>query len=149
MMRHQLKTEITIDAPIEEVWAVLTDLDSFPEWNPFMTAAAGVVAEGERLEVTIRPPGAKGSTVNPRVTELQAGRVFEWLGHAGMKGLFDGRHRFELEPVTGGTKLIHEEYFSGLLVRPARGWLNRKVKPGFEAMNQALAERTATRALTR
>ncbi|MCP3909823.1 MAG: SRPBCC domain-containing protein, partial [Actinomycetia bacterium] len=51
-MRHQLKTEITIGAPIEEVWAVLTDLDSFPEWNPFMTAAAGVVAEGERLEVT-------------------------------------------------------------------------------------------------
>ncbi len=94
-MRHLLKTEITIDAPIEEVWAVLIDLDSFPEWNPFMPSAGGVVAEGEQLEVTIRPPGAKGSTVKPRVTELQADRaLFRSLAHESSGQLLDQRRCF-------------------------------------------------------
>ncbi|MCP5026388.1 MAG: SRPBCC domain-containing protein [Actinomycetia bacterium] len=142
-MRYQLETEIMIDGSPEEVWAVLVDLDSHAEWNPFMPSAQGRVAEGERLEISIRPPGGKASTVRPTVTEVKAGRAFEWLGQAGVKGLFDGRHRFELEPVGSGTRLRHSEYFTGLLIRPARRWLDRKVLPGFEAMNTALAERVS------
>ena len=61
-MRHSLHTEIEIDASPEAVWSVLTDLDRYPEWNPFITAASGVVAVGERLKNHIEPPSGRASS---------------------------------------------------------------------------------------
>ncbi|WP_242471958.1 hypothetical protein [Blastococcus sp. TML/C7B] len=66
------------------------------------------------------------------------GAVLEWLGHLGVPGLFDGRHRFELTATPAGTRLVQSESFSGLLVRPLRGFLDGGTLAGFRAMNDAL-----------
>jgi uncharacterized protein YndB with AHSA1/START domain len=42
----EIRSEITINGPVERVWETLTDLDSFSTWNPFMQRASGNVAEG-------------------------------------------------------------------------------------------------------
>jgi hypothetical protein len=69
-------------------------------------------------------------------------RSFGWLGHLGISGVFDGAHRFDLEPLPGGgTRFVQTEHFRGALVPLLRGWLRRSTLPGFEAMNGALAER--------
>lgn len=60
---------------------------------------------------------------------------------AGVAGLFDGRHRFELTGTPQGTHLVQSESFSGLLVRPLRGFLDGGTLAGFEAMNTALRQR--------
>ncbi len=31
-----LETDIIINAPIDPVWNILVDFDSYPEWNPFI-----------------------------------------------------------------------------------------------------------------
>ena len=56
-------------------------------------------------------------------------------------GLFDGRHRFELTPTPAGTHLVQSESFSGVLVRPLRGFLDGGTLAGFRAMNEALRRR--------
>lgn len=141
-MKHSITTEIDIDASPHDVWDVLTDLDRYEEWNPFITSASGRVAVGERLVNHIEPPGGRGMTFKPTVTVVDDAHVFEWLGRAGVPGIFDGRHRFELATTTsGGTRLTHSESFSGLLVRPMRRSLDNHTKPGFEAMNSALKAR--------
>ena len=38
----ELRSHIEIDAPPEEVWRVLVDLERYHEWNPFMVEARGV-----------------------------------------------------------------------------------------------------------
>jgi hypothetical protein len=145
-MPHHLRTEITIDAPTETVWSILTDLDRYESWNPFVVSSAGTVREGERLINRIQPPGSKPQTFKPTVTEVVPGRTFEWLGHLGFRGLFDGRHRFDLEPTSdGGTRLIHQEFFTGILVPLFRSTLDGKTKNGFEAMNLALKEQAEIR----
>ena len=40
-MHHELHTEIDIDATPEVVWQVLTDLDRWADWNPFITSSVG------------------------------------------------------------------------------------------------------------
>lgn len=140
-MRHELHTEIEIDASPAVVWAVLTDLDRYSQWNPFIVSASGRVEVGERLTNRLQPPGGRAMTIKPTVTAVEAGSVFEWLGRLGVSGLFDGRHRFELHPTAAGTRLVHNEFFSGILVRPFRKSLDGETKAGFEAMNTALKAR--------
>lgn len=143
MRRISVTTEI--NAPAEVVWAQLTDTAAFAEWNPFMPSLAGSLAKGERLEVRITPPGAKGMTFRPTVTVVEENRELEWLGRFLVRGLFDGRHTFVLEPVPGGTRLTQEETFTGVLV-PVLASTLAKTEDGFRQMNEALkarAERVA------
>jgi len=140
-MRHALHTEIQIDAPPEEVWAVLVDLPAHAEWDPFLVGAEGTVAVGQRLRLRMQPPGGKAVTFKPTVTEATPGVAFEWLGRLLVPGLFDGRHRFELHATDGGTRLVQSEAFRGVLVRLLRRSLDERTKAGFEALNEALARR--------
>ena len=40
-MRHEIRTEIDIEAPPDRVWAELADLDAYAGWNPFITRRRG------------------------------------------------------------------------------------------------------------
>ena len=140
-MHHELHTEIDIDAKPEVVWQVLTDLDRYPEWNPFITSAVGTPEVGDKLVNRMEPPGGKAMTFKPQVTVVEDGKTFEWLGTLGFSGVFDGRHRFDIEASPTGTKLIQSESFDGVLVRFMRKSLDTQTKAGFEAMNAALKAR--------
>ncbi|MFF4894338.1 SRPBCC family protein [Micromonospora chersina] len=140
-MAHHLHTEIEIDAAPTAVWTILTDLASYPEWNPFITSSTGTVATGERLVNRLEPPGGKKLTFTSTVTEVDEGRAFEWLGRLGLPGVFDGRHRFVLVPHGEGTRLVQTESFTGMLVPLLRKSLDTATIAGFRAMNVALKAR--------
>ncbi len=131
-----IETEIVIQAPAERVWRILTDFPSHAAWDPFIASIEGEAAPGARLRVRFRA----GGRFRPRVTEVGDGRVLEWLGSLGVRGLFDGRHRFELHPDGGATRLVHRERFSGLLV-PLLGRALAGAARGFAEFNRALKER--------
>ncbi len=141
-MRHELHTQVGIQAPPETVWEVLTDLENYSEWNPFIVEASGDVAVGQKLANRLQPPGGRAMTIKPAVTEVESAQIFEWLGRLGFPGVFDGRHRFELEPTpAGGPRVLHSEQFNGALVRLMRKTLDTQTRNGFEAMNTALKRR--------
>lgn len=133
-----ITTVIDIPAAPEEVWAVLVDTAAYPAWNPFITELSGELATGQRLRVRIAPPGSRAMTFKPTVTQVESGRRVQWLGTLGVKGLFDGRHTFALEPLgERGTRLTQSEDFSGILV-PLAGSMLARTRAGFEAMNDGL-----------
>ena len=131
--------------PPARVWGVLTDLAAYPDWNPFITSSEGTLAVGERLVNHLQPPGGRPITFKPTVTEVDAGRSLEWLGRLLLPGLFDGRHRFELVAVGDGTRVLHTEHFTGVLVPLMRKSLDTRTRAGFEAMNTALKARAEAR----
>lgn len=145
-MKYQLETDIDIAAPPETVWNILTDLDAYGDWNPFIVSAEGHVAVGERLINRMKQPGGRAMTLKPTVTAVEAGSIFEWLGVLAMPGVFDGRHRFELEPTSTGTRLVHSERFRGVLVRFMRKMVDTGTRQGFEEMNAALKSRAEAQA---
>jgi hypothetical protein len=137
-----------IAAPIKTVWAEVSAVSKYAEWNPFITAFTGDLVPGNRVEVRIAPPGGRPMTFRPTITAVTEGRDLEWLGRLVMPGVFDGRHSFRLEATDDGrTRLTQAEEFSGVLV-PFVGKILERTRAGFEAMNESVrvrAEASAAR----
>jgi hypothetical protein len=140
-MSKRLFTHVDIQAEPERVWEVLTDLAAYPEWNPFIVRAEGVVDPGGRLILTMQPMGGRGTTLRPRLVAVDINRELRWRGKLGLPGLMDAEHTFLLQPQAGGTRLIHQETFRGVLVPFVAGTLDRNTLPAFVAMNEALKHR--------
>jgi hypothetical protein len=145
-MKKQLNTEIEINASSEKVWKLLSDLASYPSWNPFIKSIKGTLAVGEKLEVFIQPSGTKGMTFKPTILRAEKEKELHWLGKFFISGLFDGEHIFQIEKLSEKrVKFIHSENFNGLLVRFFAKSLDTDTLRGFREMNEALknlAEKT-------
>jgi hypothetical protein len=140
-MVRTISHTIDIDATAEAVWRELADTGSYGDWNPFVHRIDGELEESARLEVEIQPPGGRPMTFKPTVLAARPARELRWLGRFVLPGLFDGEHSFEIEPLGAGrSRLTQAERFSGILVRPFGGTLERTER-GFEAMNRALKAR--------
>ncbi|SDL95815.1 hypothetical protein SAMN04487949_0307 [Halogranum gelatinilyticum] len=137
---RELTTTVDIDAAPEAVWAVLTDFEHYPEWNPFMRVT-GRANEGARLVVDLTPPGGRDFQFRPTVTRVDRDHEFRWLGHLFVPGLYDGEHRFILETHDEGTRLTHAESFGGVLAGLINRFVGEGTEQGFEEMNAALKER--------
>jgi hypothetical protein len=139
---RELVTTIDIDAPPETVWRVLTDFERYDEWNPFLRVL-GRPNEGARLDVELRPPDGRPTKFKPTVVTSDHAREFRWQGHLVVPGLFDGEHRFVLEPrdEERGTHVVHAETFGGVLSGALFRFVGDQTEAGFHQMNEALKER--------
>lgn len=135
-----IETVVTIDAPPETVWNILTDIEAYPDWNPFILEGQGEFREGEKVQLGMQPPGGRKMTFKPTVLKVETGRELRWLGRLGLPGLFDGEHWFRLEPEGEGIRLEQGERFSGLLPR-FMGKTLKQTEAGFRELNSALKER--------
>ncbi|WP_433134227.1 SRPBCC family protein [Micromonospora sp. CA-240977] len=127
-MRFEATTEIAAD--IERVWAVLVDVERWPEW----TASVSRVERGEPGPLAV---GATARLTQPklrpavwRVTELTEGREFTWVsdtpgvrtgGEHRLLPLPDGHTRVELAIVQSGA-------LAGLIGRLYGGLLRRYLR---------------------
>lgn len=134
----EIKTEVLIDASAEKVWRILMDFENYPRWNPFIKSIKGEKAVGEKITVSLKPPGGGAMTFRPVILKLEPAREFRWKGKLGIKGLFDGEHFFILEKISDRqTRFIHGEHFGGLLTGMLGNVLH-KTEEGFRQMNEAL-----------
>lgn len=101
---------IDIDAPPAEVWAVLTDLGRYREWNPLFVEADGTVTAGQRIRLRSKhPANGRLMTVKPKITAAQPGTELRWA--SGLPGLISGEHGFTLSATGSGTRLVQSESF--------------------------------------
>lgn len=140
-MKKRINTEIIINASAETVWSILTDLAAYPQWNPFIIKIEGTLQKGNRLRNTLKN-GNKTIVFKPVIQEITPMVSFSWLGSLFVKGLFDGRHFFIIEPISPDQiKLIHGEDFSGILSTMILKKIGDDTRENFVRMNQALKER--------
>jgi hypothetical protein len=141
--KKELYSEIDIEANPEKVWRVLSDLASFPDWNPFMRSIKGELVVGKKLVVRLQPTGARGMTFKPTILTADRNHEIRWIGHLLIPGLFDGEHILEIVPLDGGksVRFVQREKFGGLLLPFLSGMLTKDTSRGFVEMNKALKER--------
>lgn len=106
--------EIVIVAPLERVWATLTEIERWPEWQPDVSSAK---LEGNLAVGTIFQWKAKGLSITSTIQELEPRRRIGWTGRSmGMSAI----HVWTLEPQDNGTRVITEESLSGWFPRILR-----------------------------
>jgi len=134
-----MSATIQIDAAPMDVWAILTDLGRYPEWNPLFRSAAGEVAVGKRITLrSVHPANGRMMTVKPRIAVAEPGAELRWT--SSLPGIISGEHSFVLSPADGGTRLVQSETFRGLLVRLSGKTLDR-AEASFSELNEALKRR--------
>jgi hypothetical protein len=149
MAERELHAEIEIDATAEKVWHILTEFETFPQWNPFIRRISGELKVGSRLEVHMQLPGGRRMTFKPRVLKVEPNREFRWKGKLLVPGLFDGEHIFTVDPLSEKrVRFIQREVMVGMLVPLFFRGMDKTTRRGFEEMNQVLksmAERTSSK----
>lgn len=135
-----VERSIEIAAPPGDVWRVLVDFATYPQWNPFVirVAAPDGLEVGRDLDVRVRNGGSEMG-FRPEVLSVDPARELRWLGRVLVPGVIDGEHSFRLEATAQGTRFTQRERFRGVLVPLAGSSID--VASSFDAMNAALRDR--------
>lgn len=139
--RHDIDHRTEINAPIDKVWAALTDIGSWGKWNKWTTLEAAEAKTGVsgKLHACYEGDG-KWQTFDFTFGEVdEARREMNWFGKVAGGFLFHGRHVMRLEEVSPAvTLLVHQETFSGLLPAVNLGLPYAKLKRNYLLINEAL-----------
>ncbi len=138
---RRLRFDRSLPAPAADVWKRLVDLDGYGSWNPWIVEARGDVAVGARLR--LRYAMASGSRPRARgtVTEVVDGRVVAWRQRAGVRGVFDVTHRFEVVPSSRRTcRLRYTIDVGGIATAAVWGFVSGDMETGAGALVDALGD---------
>ena len=150
-MRRDPAAETAIDAPLDTVWAVMTDTERYPEWNPFVRRVEcdQPPRVGTPIRLHVEFAGGKQVVSPERITVLEppydeegvrrATLAYVYEGWPARLGLVRGTRWQRLSQHPGGTTRYETvEEFSGPLV-PLAG--PARVEDGFRRHAEALRAR--------
>ena len=144
---REIRTEVIIAAPISKVWTIITDFESWKDWSPIINQVSGKAFLGSKLNVTMRnEEGKDGPRYMPVITIFEEPKSFRWRAKMISEFFFTNDKVIELEVDGTGTRLVHKELFSGIMVPLCWGQLNQGVPKMLNSMNEALklkAEQTS------
>lgn len=145
------RASVDIDAPIEQVWAVMLDTEAYAEWNPFVVRAECTTPPkvGDPITLHVKWANGRGTTSPERVTVIEpphndgdvqrATLAYVYEGLPSKLGLVRGTRYQRLSQAAGGpTRYETVEEFSGLLVALAGP---KRVEDGFRRHAEALKAR--------
>ena len=130
----QARAEITIHAPAERVWRLLTEVEHWPDWNPAVASAA---MQGPLSAGTVFVWKSQGFQVTSSFKEIDAPKRLSWTGSAMGTQAF---HAWEIETV-GDTVLVKTfETFDGWVPWLFKASMQKKLDETLPAWLQALKQ---------
>ena len=145
-MAYEVLTTIEIAATPENVWAVLADLASYPDWHPMYLGVTGQLAAGSTLTITTTHP-ATGRTITAKVKVRTAdpGTELQWVSKP--LGVTISKRTFRLSPAADGTSLVQTGTYRGLGGGRGRAMTKviGRIQDTFVAINQAIEQQAEAR----
>ena len=145
-MAYEVSTTIEIAATPENVWAVLADLASYPNWHPMYLGVTGQLTAGSTLTITTTHP-ATGRTMTAKVKVRTADPGTELLWVSQPLGVTISKRIFRLSPAAGGTSLVQAGTYRGLGGGRGRAMTNviGRIQDTFVAINEAIKQQAEAR----
>jgi hypothetical protein len=143
---HEYSSSIDIQAPPSVVWAILSDVERWPNWTPTVTRLTKLTPGPLAVGMAARIIQPKLPPAVWRVTEIRDGRDFTWVNHRlGLNVI--GSHAVEPLP-DGGTRATVAIRFVGPLA-PIVARLARRLNEDYLAMEaKGLKARSEAAAIT-
>lgn len=137
---REIRTEIEISAPVAHVWGILTNIDDWVNWSPIINRSSGDAALGSVVSITMmsEEEGKDGPNYSPVITILDEQKLFRWRAKVLAGFIMTNDKVFELEETASGTRLIHKELFSGMMVPLFWSSVEKNVPTMLNTMNEAL-----------
>ncbi len=134
----RIDTEIGIAAPAERVWRILTALQGYASWNPYIVSVQGLLVSGTTLQLkSLHVPG--GAETDGVVTLISAEfPEMRWEGGHPDRSILKGDHVFRCEPSGAGCRFHHFETFSGLSAERLLLEYGARIEANFRLFNEAL-----------
>jgi uncharacterized membrane protein len=128
----KLEVSVSIDAPPEKVWQIMTDVERWPEWTESIKSVERLDEEDFMVGSRARVRQPRLPTVVWKVNSLEPGRSFSWeAGTPGARSV--AGHR--VQPREGGSSVT--------LSMETRGVLNAALAPLMAGMTRRYMEMEA------
>jgi hypothetical protein len=132
---------VVVEASRERIWSLLTNLDGYRDWNPYITDAGGDAREGATIEFHTEPQGEDAEDLTAEVLIVHPRRKFEWQTRRFVPGVLDHEQIFRVIPVGQNRwRIVQEARFEGVLTPFVDLDGERR---GLAQMLHALADRAA------
>lgn len=138
--RYDFQDEWWVEAPIEQVWALISEPEGFPAWWPIYRRAEWLTAErgvGGRFRLNFRVALPYDLTIENEITSAEEPRLVEGR----VTGDLVGTWRWTLRPERGGTHVTFQESVGTSKV--ILNLLAPVAKPAFEWNHRVAAQRGA------
>lgn len=136
---------IQIEAPAEEVWAILSDLEKWSDWNPVYSPPVCVPKVGEPVTATVTMPGGPPNTFTAEIGAWEPNKRFGWHSSA-MDGQMQMTRYMEIEPITDGSCMFtNGEAFGGAMGPAIMKDMVGGIENGFQLMSEALKKAVEAR----
>ncbi|MCP4438054.1 MAG: SRPBCC domain-containing protein [Aureispira sp.] len=139
MAKRIIESKIVIQAPIQDVWAVLSDFENYDQWNPFTPRIdiKNEIGSKVGLHVRLNPKSNKTMLQQETLLTWEEGKKLEW-------GIQDAWYvkTVRVQLLTALDKNTTEYYTSDLFEGPLTGLIlllyRNKIQIGFDDVCQGL-----------
>lgn len=110
----EIEVELYIPAPVEVVWSVLTDVESYGLWNPVFQLKEGRLSVGNKISYFVKSSTGKISTIRAFVSQVDECNALHQVG--GIVGITTFSHSYRLTRMGPGTVMTIFEKYTGIAV---------------------------------
>jgi len=135
--KHEVITQITLKSNPTEVWNMLTDIEKYPDWHPYIIKIEGKLDSKSKIKVTYKKNDTQEGVFSAYIIDNEVNKKLSWGGSLGF--IFKAKHYYIIEAVgTDSVKLTQGEYWRGIF----GGMYGKKIyidtARKFELMNNKL-----------
>lgn len=133
-----VQASITINAPLERVWEVLTDLEHYGEWNSFVPSMKADLRVGATLTMRVHMRDNLETTSVETITALEPQRLLAWKTRSPAWILRGERFQVIKASNEQTTEYWTRESFTGFAAPLLQVLYARDLQQGFQTMARDL-----------
>lgn len=132
---------LEVDASAATVWDVITDVDAYREWNPFVRACSSSLKPGEPMSMTVQI-GKSTRNETEIMQSYDEGRGFAYAMQPPPLGALSSLRSHTIEPL-GAERCRYYSHFelNGWLAPVVKMFVGAKLQAGFRGMSEGIRDR--------
>lgn len=140
-MAFAIDHDLEVDAPPEKVWEVITDVERYSEWNPFVVECHSTLKPGDPLRMKVKL-GSSVRQEQERIDSYDEGVGFAYRMEPPPLGALASFRSHRIEPLGNGkSRYISHFELNGWLSPVVKAFVGAKLEAGFTGMSHGIRDR--------